>query len=111
MHTVGKLLLVLIATLMLVGCSRASDQPAGDLRQQLIDTYVGGLTSAQQLEMLTTQGRIIEDEVQQCMDPGVEASLDGVRVYEVSAAIATFDCSQPYDRVLRETLLEILESA
>lgn len=53
---------------MLVGCSGASDQPAGDLRQQLIDTYVGGLTSAQQLEMLTTQGRIIEDEIQQCME-------------------------------------------
>ena len=44
---------MLIAS-MLVGCSKASDQPAGDLRQQLIDTYVGGLSSAQQLEMLTT---------------------------------------------------------
>jgi hypothetical protein len=57
---------MLIAS-MLVGCSGASDQPAGDLRQQLIDTYIGGLSSAQQIEMLTAQGRIIEDEINRCM--------------------------------------------
>ena len=45
------------------------------------------------------------------IDPGVEASLDRVREYEVSAATATFECSQPYDRVLKETLLAKLESA